>query len=131
MMDYLSLAINDPDRFIELIKLMPDYVNKEEFNMRRHYAYDGTLVHLVIEGLLGPTDDIFYNDQTAFNLLKAMIDNGASVMIENSDNMIPYEYFNSFNGSYVLYYKTFELLVKKTTESLFYGDERKFHKDYL
>jgi hypothetical protein len=131
MMDYLNLAINDPDTFIEMIKLMPDYVNKKEFNRRRYFAYDGTLVHLIIDGLLNPTNDIFYNDQTAFKILKAMNDNGASVMIENADNMIPYEYFNLFHGSDVLCYNTFELLVKKTTEAIFYDEDRKLYKDYL
>ena len=131
MCDYLNLAIYDPDRFVAVIDSLPDDKNIYELNRRRYDFDEGTIVHMVICGLLEPTTEIFYNDETSYILISKMVEKGASISIENQDSLIPYELFKLYcNNPHE--YKTYRYLLSKTTELILEDNFfRNTYKDYI
>lgn len=125
MCDYLNLAIYDPDRSVTVIDSLPDDKNLYELNRRRYDFNEGTIIHMVICGLLESTDEIFYNDETACILIRKMVEKGASITIENSEELIPYELFKLFCDN-PFDYKTYRFLLYKTTELIL---EDEFERD--
>ena len=131
MADYLNLMIHDTDTFIELVSKAPFHQKVEELNRRRYDALDGTILHLVIMGLLEPTNNIAFDDNTALKLVSSMIDNGACPLIESFERKIPYELFHLYDVD-PLDYQTYKYLLAKTTSNLLENTcKREFYEDYI
>ena len=131
MTDYFNMMIEQPDEFIEFINTNEDYrSNNEELNKRRYAVLDGTLLHLAVMGLLGPSNVIAFDDDTALKLVFSMINQGACPLIENIESKIPYELFHLYNVN-PNEYQTYRYLLAQTTSSLLAGTcVREFYEDY-
>lgn len=131
MMDYLNTLINNPSAFIENISKANVTTNIEELNRRCYDALDGTVLHLVVIGLLEPSSEFSFDDATALALVSNMIQAGACPLIEGMDSRIPYEIFHLYDvnpGDY----QTYRYLLKETTKNLLDGScKREFYEDYV
>ena len=130
MADYLNIMIHQPKFFVNIINHTLYAEKVEILNTRRYDALDGTLLHLVVMALIRPTTKIQYTDDEAYVLVKTMLENGASPLIENCERKIPYELFDIYDNRNQ--YKTFRYLLQQTTkyitEEIY---KREFYQDYL
>lgn len=131
MVDFLNIMIRDPELFERILINLPRGDNVKELNKRRYDALDGTLLHLVVLGLLEPTNRLSFDDDTALKLVSVMLNHGACPLIECSERRIPYELFDFF-GVNKEQFKTYKYLLAITTKNVLEGScKREFYQDYL
>ena len=131
MADYFNIMIHQPKLFAELVSKAPIGTKLEQLNTRRYDALDGTILHLIVMGLLEPTINISFDDDTALMLVKIVMDNGGCPLIESSERKIPYELFHLYDVDPIRF-KTYRYLLEKTTTFLLEGlCQREFYDDYI
>ena len=131
MPDYLNSMIQQPFAFMEMVMNGNHHTNNYELNRRRYNALAGTLLHIVVMGLLEPNNVIDYNDNTALNLVHVMINHGACPLIESVESRIPYELFHLYDVN-PNDFQTYRYLLAKTSECLLEGScKREFYEDYI